>query len=162
MDAPVAVDVAPMLERVRFAREAIATVFEDIQPLLLAHWREIAHFKDIPLAPDFSRYRRAEEHGVLRIFTARAERLVGYAIYAVETALHYSGSLQASQDTLYLDPRYRLGRTGLKLIEFADESLRAEGVQVVHQHATVAHDFGPVLEHLGYELVECRYARRLR
>ena len=145
-----------------FSRESVAEVLSEIKPLLAQHYREIAHFQDIPLVPDYDRYRLLEEGGRLRIFTARVERqLAGYAIYGVEHSLHYSTSIQAMQDILYLDPAYRRGRIGWRLIEFADERLRAEGVQVVLQHVKAKHNFGPLLERIGYQLIDHIYARRL-
>jgi GNAT superfamily N-acetyltransferase len=148
--------------RVRMARERVADVFTEIQPLLRAHYEEIAHFQDIPLDPNFARYCAMDEAGVLRIFTARIhDALVGYAIYAVDYALHYESSLQAIQDVLYLAPEHRNGRLGLRLIEHADVELKAEGVQVVRQHVKAKHDFGRLLERLGYELEDKLYSRRL-
>lgn len=146
----------------QFARESIATVIDEIGPLLLAHWEEIAQYPDIPLNPDFDFYKASEMHGQLRIYTARHEReLVGYAIYIVAPALHYSKSLQAKQDILFLKASYRHGRAGWRLIEFADDHLRTEGVQVVYQHVKAEHDFGPLLERIGYTFCDKLYSRRL-
>jgi hypothetical protein len=50
----------------------------------------------------------------------------------------------------------------MRLIEHADAQLAAEGVQVVFQHVKTAHNFGPLLERLGYEHVENVYAKRLK
>lgn len=147
--------------RASFARESVSEVLEDIQPLLKEHWAEIAQYPDIPLNPDFGYYRAAELLGQLRIYTARQDDLIGYAIYIVAPASHYRDSLQAKQDVLYLMPEHRAGRIGWRLIEFADAQLRAEGVQLVHQHVKVNHNFGPLLERLGYERAEYLYTRRL-
>ena len=67
----------------------------------------------------------------------------------------------ASQDVLFLAPEHRKGRLGMKLIDYADSMLRREGVQVVAQHVKAAHNFGPLLERLGYELQDLIYTRRL-
>lgn len=147
---------------VAFAREHVDDVIDEIQPLLNEHWLEIASYPDIPFNPNYDQYRLAETSGQLRIFTARSDdRLIGYAIYLVSPALHYWQSLQAKQDVLYLLPAHRNGRVGWRLIEFADESLRRDGVQVVHQHVKIAHNFGPLLERLGYTRLEYLYWRRL-
>lgn len=147
---------------IRFARESVAMVLEEIKPLLHAHWREIAQYPDIPLDPDYDQYAYAEAAGQLRIYTARAERLVGYGIYLVAPAWHYRQSLQARQDILFLLPEYRQGRAGLKLIEYADAQLEAEGVQVIYQQLKAWLDFGPLLQRRGYELTGSIYARRVR
>jgi GNAT superfamily N-acetyltransferase len=147
-----------------FCRERIADVFAEIKPLLQAHWDEIAHYPDIPLCPDYDRYVAAERNNVLRIFTARqGHTLIGYAIYVVQSALHYRFSLQAQQDVLYVCPSYRQGRTGWKLIAHADEQLKAEGCQLVIQHikAKPSLNFGPMLARMGYELMDEIWVKRL-
>ena len=145
-----------------FARETSEEVIQEIAPLFEAHYREIAHYQDIPLSVDYAAYLRLEARGCLRIYTIRVGiLLVGYAIFAVARSMHYSTSLQARQDILYLDPEYRHGRLGMRFIAWCDEQLRAEGVQVVFQHIKAAHNFGPMLERLGYELIDHMYGRRL-
>jgi GNAT superfamily N-acetyltransferase len=148
-----------------FQREAIHGIWEEVMPLLRAHKDEIAHYSDIDLAPDFAAYERLEESGALRVYTARDEngRLVGYSAHFVRPNLHYSRSLQAQQDVLFLLKDYRRGGLGLRLIRYADAQLRAEGVQVSMQHvkARADLDFSPLLKRLGYEHVDQIYCRRL-
>lgn len=147
-----------------FARESVSDVMSEIEPLLRAHYEEVSFYKDIPLQPDFDRYVQAEKSGALRVFTARVNTdLVGYAVYFVQPNLHYSSSLQAQQDILYIHPSHRKGGAGIWLIRHADEQLAAEGVQVVIQHVKARADlnFGPLLERLGYELMDHLYTKRL-
>ena len=145
-----------------FARELVSQLWDEVQPLLEAHWREIAKHKDIPLSPNRVAYGMMETAGILRCFTARLDGLlIGYAAYMVAPALHYSTSREARQDVLFLVPAFRRSRIGAQLITFADDELRRDGVQVVHQHVKVAHNFGPLLERLGYEHVEHIYSKRL-
>lgn len=142
--------------------EPASALWGEIEPLLYKHWEEIAHFKDIPLAPNREVYDRLEAAGVLRCFTARlAGALVGYLVATVVPSLHYSGSVQSHQDVLFVLPEHRKSRAGIGLLRFAERQLNAEGVQVLHQHMKVAHDFGPLLERLGYEWVEKIYVKRL-
>lgn len=150
--------------RAFFARETIVEVLDEIKPLLEAHYHEIAHYPDIPLKPNYPRYYEAERVNGLRIFTVRLDQaLIGYAIYFVSTSLQYSDSLQAHQHLLFVHPDYRKGSHGRRLIQFADEQLRAEGVQVVIQHTKARADLniGPLLERMGYELMDHLYVRRL-
>lgn len=145
-----------------FKRERAHDVFEEMIPLLEAHFHEIAHFKDIPFNPDRELYEAMEEQGCLRVFTARNDGvLIGYAVYVVRHNGHYKSSLQAVQDVLFLLPEYRKARLGAELISVCDNVLRAEGVQVVYQHVKLAHNFGPLLEKLGYEVIEHIYGKRL-
>jgi GNAT superfamily N-acetyltransferase len=148
---------------VTFQRETPGGLWGEIAPLLRAHWREIAHYQDIPLEVNQGGYEQVEAAGKLRAYTARSGdgALIGYAVYIVGPNLHYSSSIQAKQDVLFVLPERRKSTVGLRLIKFADDQLRAEGVQVVYQHSKVAHDIGPVMLRCGYELVEHIYARRL-
>lgn len=149
--------------KVEFAREEYSQslVFE-IAPLLLKHYEEIAHFKDIALSPDWSVYQRLWKAGDLRIFTARIDgRLVGYCCFFVRYNPHYSTSLQAVQDILFVDKAARLGLWPYKFIKWCDIQLKTEGVQVVYQHVKAKQDFGVLLERMGYQLQDKIYSRRL-
>lgn len=182
-----------MTPSVAFALEPFtAELFAEMLPLLGRHWREVAHYLDIPLEVNAGAYHAIAANGALRVFTARdrqigqpcdggcdhvypygwvpdagcpvhdAQPLVGYAVFFVRPNPHYVSSLQAVQDVLFVQPESR-GKTGAKLIAFADDALRAEGVQVVYQHvkARPRLNFGPMLERMGYELVDHIYAKRL-
>lgn len=143
------------------ARERAYDVWDEIMPLLKAHWHEIAHYKDIPLEPDYSVYKELEDKGALRLYVARLDgRIIGYSAYFLRYHPHYKSSLQAVQDIIYVDPAHR-GGVGRRLIKHCDECLRSEGVQVVYQHMKAANSFGKLLERMGYELQELTYSKRL-
>lgn len=165
--------------RVIFRQEPLTETFiGEISPLLRDHWREIAHYPDIPLEPDYGVYRALAEAGMLRIYTVRepaamldvttgqeadygVARLTGYAVFILRRAPHYKSSLEATQDILYLAPALR-GRTiGAQFIRWCDGRLRGDGVQVVIHHVKRAHNFGPMLERMGYEATDLLYRKRL-
>lgn len=144
---------------IAYARESVADVAAEIQPLLEAHWREIAHYQDIALKPDWDFYRQAK---TVRVYTARADgTLIGYGVFFVSHNKHYMGSLQAVQDILFVAPEYRGRTVGPRLIRFCEDMLREEGAQCVYHHVKVAHDFGPLLRAMGYEEVDTIWAKRL-
>lgn len=148
----------------QFSREAAcANLFKEMMPLLTRHYNEIAHYQDIPLRPNFARYMEIERVGVLRAFTARDEdnKLAGYAAFFVQPNLHYSTSIQAVQDVIYIERSARGAGFGKEFIEWCDAQLKAEGCQVVYHHVKDKHNFGPMLEKIGYKLVDLIYARRL-
>jgi hypothetical protein len=146
-----------------FARESLVQVFSQrLELLMRAHWLEIAHFKDIPLSPDWDAYAMAEEAGKLRCYTARfAGELIGYAAYFVNRNPHYKTSLQAVQDVLFLVPEHRKRTVGLKFVAWCDRQLAAEGVQAVYHHSKIAMPMDPLLKRLGYELIDTLWAKRL-
>lgn len=147
---------------VTFKREtANSELFHELMPLLEKHYHEIAHYKDIPLDPDFEQYEKLEQIDALRAFIARDDLgvMVGYAVYFIRHNIHYRSSKQALQDILFIDPERR--GFGAKFILWCDKQLRAEGVQITYHHVKAAHNFGAMLERLGYRLVDLIYTRRL-
>lgn len=139
--------------------ERIADCLPDLRPLLQAHWREVAHYQDIPLNPDFDFYRTSPN---LRCVTVRDDgELTGYAIFGVGRNKHYMDSLQSVQDVFFVHPQHR-GFAGKRLIRASDAMLRAEGVQVSYHHVKEAHPvLGALLRSEGYEPVETIWAKRL-
>lgn len=146
----------------KYQKESFRVITPEAKPLWEEHYKEIAHYQDIPLDVDFDRYHALEDMGVLNIWTARDAdgKLVGYAFYFVNKNGHYRGSLQAVQDILFVRKENR-GLLGAKLIKHCDEELRKMGVQVVYHHVKKEHNFGPLLERMGYTLVDLIYGRRL-
>jgi hypothetical protein len=144
-----------------FQREhATQALREEIEPLLIAHFDEIAHYQDIPLRPDWNFYLGARN---LRCYTARQDGvLVGYAVFGLGINKHFMGSLQAVQDIIFIAPQHRHKSAGAGLVTFCDEQLRAEGVQVVYHHAKLQHGaLGDLLRAKGYELIDLVYGKRL-
>lgn len=139
----------------------------EMWPLLQRHYREVAAFKDIDLKPDFDKYLMLEKAGSLRCFVARdvtsdnTLALLGYAVFFVNKNLHYSDSLQAIQDVLFIEKNKRGFGNGKDFINWCDLELSREGVQVVYQHVKTYLNFGPILEDLGYQHIENIWARRL-
>jgi len=140
---------------------ATRELMSEMIPLFDIHYKQIAHYQDIPLNPDYDRYLMMQDAGMLRVFTARSEddSLVGYSVFFINHNIHYKDSLQAVQDILFIHPNHR--GAGGRLIKWCDEALAEEGVQAVYHHVKAAHNFGPLLERMGYELVDYIYARRL-
>ena len=145
-----------------YARETFAGIRDEVMPLLDEHYLEVAHYKDIPLDVDFAAYDAVETAGMFRVYTARTGTgaLVGYAAFFVRSNGHYRGSLQAHQDVLFMLPGSR--GLGGELIRYAEEQLRAEGVQVVYQHIKVATPrTAALMVRLGYQAVDTIFAKRL-
>lgn len=147
-----------------FQREAFEEVVGEIRPLLERHWKEVAHYPDIPLQPNWNGYAECERLDLLRIYTGRDEgRLIGYSVFMVHMGMHYSTSKEADEDLLYLAPEHRKGRFGLQLMQFSERELTAEGVQLVKRRTKVSErlNFGALLERMGYEPIDVVYGKRL-
>lgn len=148
---------------VKYQQEFLSSVVEEIKPLLEKHWSEIAVNKDnIKLNPDWDAYYSLEAQDKLRIFTARSgEELIGYFVVVVSTGLHYKDHLFACNDVIYLSPEYRKGFTGVRLIRFAENCLKADGVSVLTINTKVHQPFDRLMDFLKFKNVERVYSKYL-
>ena len=145
----------------KYQQEFLIQVENDIRPLLEEHWKEIAtNQQEIKLNPDWDMYHYLEEKGFLKVFTAREEgKLVGYYVAVLSRSLHYKDHLFATNDLIFLRPEYRKGRTGIKLIQFAEKYLKEDGASVLFINTKVHKPFGRLLEYLGYTADEHTYVK---
>lgn len=150
-----------MQDNYQFYEEKFMDIIDELDPLFEKHYKEIAHYQDIPKDMDIDQYDFIEKHGFLKVYTCRhvSGALVGYAIFFVKTNIHYKGSLQANQDILFIDPKHR--GFGKSFIKYCDDELTKLGVQVVYHHVKLSHNWGALLERMGYEAIETIYGRRL-
>lgn len=147
-----------------FALENIANVRREIEPLLEQHYKEIALNKDIiKLNPDWRAYAQLDAINGLRIYTARKDgKLMGYFVVIVSRSLHYKDHLFANNDVIFLTKTARKGLTGVKLVKYAIESLKAEGVTKLHVNTKMHQPFDPIMERLGFEEIETVFSKVLR
>ena len=146
----------------KFAEEPITVeLLEEVKPLLEKHWEEIAHYKDIPLDPDYELYLKMQSMGMIRAYSMRDgdAKLVGYAVYVVRPNLHYKKCLTATEDIIFVDPEKR--GYGMFLIKWCDEQLKLLGVQIVTHHIKFAMDWSKALMRQGYEKTDMQLCKRL-
>lgn len=121
---------------ITFAPEPLGPLLADgLEDLLFSHWQEVEqHQEEMPLSVDWPKYLMLERVGIYRAIVARHKgRLVGYAAYFVQPPLHHAQSTWAVNDVLFLDPHYRRGSTGTRLIAFAEETMRELGAKLITQ-----------------------------
>lgn len=148
------------------ARERMTTALQaELEPLILAHWQEVAAFPDIPLAVWWEKYHEMEASGALRMFIARdgAGALVGYLCMIVVRSLHYAGIRMAQSDALFVQRSARGAAMGVALIRHAAAVLRAEGVTVltIHSKHREPINIGPLLQRAGLVRLDDIWALRL-
>lgn len=147
---------------VRYVVEDPATFIEELKEIIPAHYDELCVTKDFPLAPDYEAYGRLYVADMLRCVTARDENgLIGYAIFIVQPHLHYKTCKTAFEDIYFLRKEHRLGRTGIRLFQFAEEALRAEGVNRIIMHTKIHMDNSRLFEYLGYKHTDKLYTKIL-
>lgn len=156
---PVPVAPEPVL---KFQWERFAAIARELPPLFLRHWEEIALNRDsVPLDPNWPEYYRLDIAGVLRCLTVRTESgtLAGYHFVLIFPHLHYASTLWAQSDMFWLDPAYRAGWWGVKLLSVVRDQLRAAGVKVHFVNIKLHFEadrgtLAKVLRRLGYRHTE--------
>lgn len=142
---------------ITFQPELFSAVIKEAQPLLRRHWEEIALYQDkIGLRPQWDLYYARERAGYFDLITARSNGvLVGYIGQVTGPGVHYADSLWSVNDLVWLDPAYRFGWVGVKLILAMEDHLRKKGVQVFEMQPKLhfEQDRGglqKILDHLGF------------
>lgn len=145
----------------KFAIEKIENIKAELEPIIKLHWEQIAlNQEKIKLNPDWNQYIAVERIGMLKLFTARKdEKLVGYFCVFVNRGLHYVDHIFAACDVIYVEPNNRQGLTGYKLIKFAEEHLKSEGVSVLAINTKVHAPFDGLMERMGYTNTERLYQK---
>ena len=89
--------------------------------------------------------------------------LVGFALYHIFPHLHHKDELLIGQsDMIGVRPSLRGKGIGRKLIEKAEELLRARGcTNMVHQHRKI-YEVEPLFAKLGFKPIEVSYMKELR
>lgn len=149
--------------QITMGQETLAECLTDeIKPLLLYHWQEIAPHKDLPLDPNYKGYEYLESMGMLRCYILRDQGAIqGYCVFMVSPSLKYQTVLEAHADLLWLAPRLRGKGIGPRFMEWCDEQLAKDGVTIVRHAVERTYNFDDVLQKLGYESEQHVWCRRL-
>lgn len=158
---------APAKPEVRFAIEPFYVIARELPPLFKKHWRELGRDRgDVPLDPDWDSYMQHSIAGRLQVLTARVgDELVGYVFNLVGPHLHYRSTLHSIAEMYWLDPRYRHGWTGLKMLRRNDDEMRRRGVvrTGIAEHLGYKNQNGRmmrvILRRLGYRARDVHYSK---
>ncbi len=159
--------------------ETLDAVRGEIEPLLHAHYAEIATDKSVkPLDIDWDGYYALEDSGFLRIMTARTDVqmiraaddqpvvddrgipvtrpgwIVGYFVSFISPSLHYAQTKVALNDIFYVSPECRGSTLGYRLLREAAADLKNLNCDILTVHMKVAHPFRNLLIKQGFTLTE--------
>lgn len=145
-----------MAAKVTFAVEDYFDAIGEIKVLLESHWLEVGTDRDkIPMDVDEVQYGYFAACGQLHVVVARSEgRLVGYHSTYVKPHIRYKSTLMGFVDVYFLHKDFRCGMTGVKLLKFAETSLKARGVKKIITSTKLSLDMTPLYTRLGYKPVE--------
>ena len=154
-------NISPTL--VRFTLEPYASVVDEIRPLLVEHWQELAVYPDIPLDPDYEIYKSLDRMGAMMIYTVRVDdALVGYAVYFTRKHLHYKQHTWAINDIVLIRDGYRNAGIGMKFFDFIEKDLKDRGVDVMHTSTKTMHpELAMLLRARQHNEVELGFSLRL-
>jgi len=144
---------------ITYQEENWTDVVDEIHILAVDHWKEICAFdrEKVVLKPNLVLYEAINKEKLLHVVTVRdSKELIGYYVSIITPHLHYSNTLVADNDIVFLKKEYRKGMTGYKLIKFAVEILK-DKVQVIMLGMKVEHAFVNVMERLNFKLTEYKF-----
>lgn len=154
-----------------FQVESFRLIRDELHLQHLAHFLETERARDGQLMkPDYGYMAVKESRGELLQFTARMDRaLVGNLRLYLFDDLH-TGTRGATEDTLYLSPRARIGFTASRFIDYAERCLAEVGVEdvwidtkILHDAAgNVIRDVGVLMKRQGYAHVAQKFHKRLK
>lgn len=146
---------------IKFDREDYYKVKDEIKPLLLENWEETSLNKQkLVLNPDWDLYEKIYRQGNLGIYTARKNGfLIGYFVVVVVPHMHYKDHLVATNDILFISKEHRKGRTGTRLIQYAENDLKTFGVSIFNIVSSSKRPIGKLLERLKFSNLEQTYSK---
>lgn len=111
---------------------------------------------------DDALYRAIEAKGKLSILTARDDgKLVGYSSMLISNHGHFKHLVAGVDDVHFLDPAYRNGMTGVRLIRQMESTMRERGCHFMTVRTNSQHNHGAIFERLGFRDFERVWFKRL-
>jgi hypothetical protein len=139
---------------VTFHVERFADLVPELHPLHEQHWKETEkHRHGLALDLDYAAMEADDRAGRMLQFTARADgKLVGNSRIYIGRSRH-TNTLFASEDTLYLLPSHRGGRTAIRFIQYGERCLESLGVREIRCTAKLVNGAARLFEAAGYKPV---------
>ena len=147
----------------KFQIEPLPQAWNEMVTLAGQHWHETEGFRSgQPFNPVYARFESYWKIGCFHQFTVRNEegRMIGYAGMYLTPSMH-SQSLIASEDTWFLLPEYRKGRTALNLVKFVESEMTKLGAVGIGMSAKISNGAGRILEYFDYLPVSTQYFKVL-
>ena len=139
-----------------------------LEMLVQEHWQEVGVEKErMPLAVDWTRYRKLEDQGILLVLGARRnERLIGYNAFFYLPHLHYSTTQLAGCDAIYVTRKHRMSGAGIALIDRAERDLaeraKPDWCRITYHDRHGIELLGKVLRKRGYVASDTTYGKMVR
>lgn len=147
----------------RCQQEFLDDVRGEVEVLIQDHYDEVYPVRDVfDWDMDWDSYEKLEDHGLLRIFTAREYgKLAGYLWVLITPNLHSKGSALACDDGLFVAKGYRGKSVAKGLIKFAEKCLKEDGLKVFHIVGTTEKPIDALMQRMGYTAIETKFQKVL-
>lgn len=139
----------------------VATEYADqMASLFIEHWKENeSNLSSSAPVPMIDAYKSLEDSGYLVAFGAfDDDEMIGYCIAFVLPHLHY-GFMYGNHDVLFLRKDYRVGSTGLKLINRVEKKCKEMGAKFMLWHSKPNTTMDSLLIRTGAKLEETVYMK---
>jgi hypothetical protein len=133
----------------------------NFQEILIRH-HEALNAKELVLDFDHEAFLKLDSIGMLHnIAVMYKDDLVGYAVYFVHQHFHHKTTKYAVEDMYWIEKKYRTGRTGLRLFQFIEKTLKEKQVNIIITGTKVCSDNTRLLEYLGYEFTDKLFTKQI-
>ncbi len=129
-------------------------VHQEIEALGIEHYSEIGQ-ADMAMNIHHGYFVALDRLGQLVTIVARKDgQMVGYMVFVVQPFPHYRDYYRAVNDAIFMTKAARTGRSVMRFIQFAEETLKSAGVKKVFFGSKFRKDFTDLMIHIGYDPVE--------
>jgi GNAT superfamily N-acetyltransferase len=129
--------------------------------LIHDHWKEVTN-DNRELRPYWDAFHALEDAKMLRCYAAKTEhRIVGYTVFIIQRDMHAADTMVGYNDAVYLSREFRRNSLGVKFLQYCEDELRKEGMDVVMWHVKPSVDYSGTLERMGYDKFSTLYAKRV-
>jgi len=112
--------------------ESFERALPELTPLFEQHWRDLALMQNrVPLAPQYGEYIRREREGSMTLATVRKDGgIVAYYTVQIAPGLHYSQTLTAHMDMMYIVENMKGRGLAFPLLRCVERELKRRHVKV--------------------------------
>jgi GNAT superfamily N-acetyltransferase len=118
-----------------------------------------------PIRANYRMYMQAELASKMVMFTLRHKDVpVGSLLYFLKQSPNVAGAMMASDAGLYITPEHRKGRLGIRLMDYAEDTLKALGIHyIVHSDKSPAGgmNLGKLFNRQGYKPFAVSYVKEI-
>ncbi len=141
--------------------EAFEDCMEGIKHLAPLHMEEVGFTDGTPMSVAYDKYLQLDKAGILSTVSLRySGNLVGYCIDIISPSLHYSKSIFAVNDSIFIQKEHR-GVQAFRLLKYVENMHKKNEVHMHAIHMKPKNKFDGLVERLGYSLTDLVYTKQL-